>query len=226
MSRKFSITRCALLALIFLAATVHATAQEDFLTREEVDAVRDAQEPEKRIPLYLEIADMRLGAMRAALGSAKSNAGRAVQKSLEQYTQILEAIETTMADARERRSPFPKAMELLKIRLPESQQFLESLDNDASPIYADYQFTLEESIAVTEELLEDVAKGMFPEVDERTAPTEFPSAPPRPDNPRERPRPSTDGQEGPPRKRPAAPPSSSDPAPSPEEGPPRKSDRQ
>ncbi|MSO19112.1 MAG: hypothetical protein EXQ56_01395 [Acidobacteria bacterium] len=222
--------RCALLALIFLAVAVHATAQEDFLTREEVDAARDAQEPEKRIPLYLEIADMRLGAMRAALGSAKSSAGRAVQKSLEQYTKILEAIETTMADARERRAPFPKAMELLKTRLPESRQFLESLDNDASPIYANYQFTLEESIAVTEELLEDVAKGMFPEVDERTAPTEFPAAPPRPDNPRERPRPAAgkDGEEGPPRKRPAPPASTSGaaPAPSPEEGPPRKSDRQ
>lgn len=187
--------------LVFLALSCHAAfAQDDFLTREEVDAVRDAQEAEKRIALYLEIAEMRLAGTRAALGSAKSGAGRAAQKNLVQYIKVLEAMETTILEARESRSPFPKAMKLLETRLPESQRFLESLDNDASPLYADYHFTLEEAIAVTEEITEEIARGMFPEVEERQSPKEFPAAPPRPERnePRESPKPPA--EEGPPRK--------------------------
>jgi len=190
--------------LVFLALSCNtASAQDDFLTREEVDAVRDAQEPEKRIALYLEIAEMRLAGTRAALGSTKSGAGRAAQKNLVQYIKILEAMETTILEARESRSPFPKAMKLLETRLPETRRFLESLDNDASPLYADYRFTLEEAIAVTEELTEEIARGMFPEVDERQAPKEFPAAPPRPErternDSRESPKPPA--EEGPPRK--------------------------
>jgi hypothetical protein len=38
---------------------------------------------------------------------------------------------------------------------------------------------LEEALAMTREQLEDAAKGQFPEVEERTPPTDLPSRPPR-----------------------------------------------
>jgi hypothetical protein len=213
--------------LVMTCAPVWGVAQSgDFLTKDEVDAVRDAQEPEKRIRLFLEIAEIRLGAIRAAIAAVKSGAGRTAQKKMTEYTEVLEALETTIAEARSRRTPFPKAMELLKQKLPAAKQFLESLDNESSPLYADYQFTLDEALDVTEEVFEDIEKGMFPEVDERTAPNEFPSAPPRTDERRRPPSaPATGEESGPPRKPGAssAPPQSAPPQ-SPEEGPPRKSD--
>jgi hypothetical protein len=160
------------------------------------------------------------------MASSKAGAGRAVQKSLTQYSLVLEALETTIFDARERRSPFPKAMELLKTRLPDSQQFLESLDNESSPLYADYRFTLEEAVAMTEELAEEIGKGMFPEVSEREPPTRMPSAPPPERERRAAQRPTPEDEEsGPPRK-PGASATPSSQAPSPEDGPPRKSNRQ
>lgn len=195
---------------------------DDFLTKDEVDAVRDAQEPEKRIPLFLEIADIRLGSIRAALNNAKSG-GRTVQKKMTEYTEVLEALETAIAEARQKRSPFPKAMELLKKKLPEVRQFLESLDNENSPLYADYQFTLDEAVDVTEELIAEVEKGMFPEVGERSAPNEFPSAPPRQEERRREPAKPAPGEESGPPHRPRA---SSTPSQSPEDGPPRKNPRQ
>ena len=212
-----------LLAVACVMAAPKGWAQrgEDFLTKDEVDAVRDAQEPEKRIPLFLEIANIRLGSIRAALNNTKSG-GRMVQKKMTEYTEVLEALETTIAEARQKRSPFPKAMELLKAKLPEAKQFLESLDNDSSPLYADYQFTLDEAVDVTDELIAEIENGMFPEVGERSAPTEFPSVPPRPDERRREPAKPAPGQEsGPPRK----PGASSAPSQSSEDGPPRKNTR-
>ena len=210
----------ALVVAVWVMAGQRGWSQrgDDFLTREEVDAVRDAQEPEKRIPLFLEIADIRLGSVRAALNNAKAG-GRTAQKKMSEYTEVLEALETTIAEARQKRSPFPKAMEMLKKKLPEAKQFLESLDNESSPLYADYQFTLDEALEVTDELIEDIEKGMFPEVDQRTAPKEFPAVPPRPDERRRDPaKPAAGEESGPPRK----PGASSAPSPSPEDGPPRK----
>lgn len=223
-------TRAAALLILLICLSIAAprvAGQDDFLTPDEVDAVRDAQEAEKRIPLYLEIAQIRLGAIRAAIASVKSGAGRTAQKKLGEYTEVLEALETAISDARARRSPFPKAMELLKTQLPEARQFLDSLDNESSPLYADYQFTLEEALDVTEELIEDIGKGMFPEVDQRSAPTDMPSAPPRPADQNERrraPSPAPGEESGPPRKS-GAPASPAPEARSPEDGPPRKSDR-
>lgn len=215
--------RLAVALLLTLASVAFPgwTAQDgDFLTPDEVDAVRDAQEPEKRIPLYLEIVDIRLGAIRGAIAAVRSGGGRTAQRKLEEYTLVLEALETTIHDARQRRSPFPKAMELLKAKLPEARQFLESLDNENSPLYKDYQFTLEEAVDVTRELIADVERGMFPEVDERSAPTDMPAAPPREE--RRRPPERAPGDEdGPPRRSGAR----AAPAPSEQDGPPRKSDR-
>jgi hypothetical protein len=199
-----------------------ALAQDDFLTHDEVDAVRDAQEPEQRIPLYLEIADIRLGSIRAALASVKPGAGRAAQKKLVEYNLVMEALETTIDDARTKRSPFPKAMELLKKKLPETKNFLESLDNDNSPLYADYQFTLKEAVDMTADMIAEVARGMFPEVDARDAP-KLPSAPPRPEERRKPAAPAPGDEGGPPRKAGAR---QEPTSPSPEDGPPRKSNRQ
>jgi hypothetical protein len=211
----------ALLLGAALLAPARLAAQDgDFLTADEIDAVRDAQEAEKRIPLYLEIAELRLGAIRAAIASVKPGAGRTAQRKMTEYTRVLEALETAIFDARERRMPFPKAMELLKTKLPEAKQFLESLDDESSPLYEDYQYTLEEAVDMTGELVAEVERGMFPEVDERTAPKEFPAAPPREE--RRKPSvPSPTDEGGPPRKAgaPAA------PAPSEQDGPPRKSNR-
>ena len=61
----------ALLLGAALLAPARLAAQDgDFLTADEIDAVRDAQEAEKRIPLYLEIAELRLDRKSTRLNSS------------------------------------------------------------------------------------------------------------------------------------------------------------
>ena len=103
--------RALLFSVVLLGFLIPVHAQDDFLTRGEVEEVRDAQEPDKRLELYLLIAQRRIDAIKTALSSKKSAAGRTTQKSLEEYTAILEALETTLEDGREKRAIREKDLE-------------------------------------------------------------------------------------------------------------------
>jgi hypothetical protein len=158
------------LALASLFAGGLALAQDDFLTDGEVTIVRDAQVPEKRVLAYLDFAQRRLDAVRTSMASGKSTIGRSVQASLGEYIHILEALEQTIEEARERRAPLEKALELVTTRGGEFLKYLQSIHTESSPAWKDYQFTLEEGIEMTRDQLELAAQGAYPEVEERTPP--------------------------------------------------------
>jgi hypothetical protein len=197
-------SRCALLIAAFLGFLGPANAQDDFLTRGEVDEIRDAQEADKRIELYLIIAQRRLDAMKADFAAGKPGAARAAQRNLRDYTAIIEAVEGTLEDGRENRTVREKGLKQAEERKVEFLKYLESLDSAGAPGYEEYRFTLEEAIAVTEEVLANVREGTFPEVQQREPPR-LPSAPPRetqaaPSREPQESRPAND-EEGPPRRR-------------------------
>ncbi|MGH9783628.1 MAG: hypothetical protein ACRD88_05535 [Terriglobia bacterium] len=185
----------ALLLAGILGFLAGGNAQEDFLTPGEVNEIRDKQEPEKRLVLYLDLAQRRLDAIKENTAAAKPAAGRAVQKSLREYTSILEALEVTVEEGREKRAFRDKDMKQAEERESGFLKYLQSLDAEKSPGYDDYRFTLEEALAVTEEVVAEGKKGAFPEVLGREPPR-LPAAPPR--EPRGNP-PAGD-EEGPPRR--------------------------
>jgi hypothetical protein len=182
-----------------------ANAQEDFLTRAEEDEVRDAQEADKRIELYIEIAQRRLDAIKADFTASKTGAGRSAQRNLRDYTAIIEALEGTVEDGRADRALKEKPLKQAEERKAEFLKYLQSLDSPDNAGYQEYRFTLEEAIAVTEEVLANVRQGTFPEVQQREPP-QLPSRPPREAqappsrDAQEAPRPAGD-EEGPPRRR-------------------------
>jgi len=170
-----------------------AGAQGDFLTPQEVDDVREAQEPSKRVLAYLLFAQRRITAIKEGIASLKEGAGRDAQKNLKEYIAILEALEGTIQDARHARSPLEKPIKEVEKRIGEFMTYFESLQ-PTSPGFRDYQYTLEEAIEMTRESLADAKKGAFPEVQEREPPRLPATPPPKPS--------SKDSQEeGPPRKR-------------------------
>jgi len=181
-----------LLATWVSAAPSAALGQRDFLTPQEVDDVRDTQEADKRILLYLEFAQRRVDAVKQALATTNPRRGQAVRKNLSEYNLILEALNHTREDARENRIVVEKALKEVEKRGREFAEYLELLRSESSPGYADYRFTLEEALAMTEEEVAEARKGSFPEVEGRTPPVEFPASPP-PRQPSE--------EEGPPRRR-------------------------
>ncbi|MBI4465050.1 MAG: hypothetical protein HY647_10125 [Acidobacteria bacterium] len=172
-------------------AGMAAWGQEEFLTAGELDAVRDTQEPGKRIVLYLDFAQRRLDAVRENLSSTKPNPGQAVQKNLREYYRVLEALNTTIETARDKRVPVDKPLGEVEKRGGEFLKYLQSLQSKSSPGWSDYRFTVEEAIDMTQDEIAEAKKGSFPEVKEREAPR-LPATPPQTKD--------RSGEEGPPRR--------------------------
>ena len=186
----------ALLLILLGGFLIPGNAQEDFLTPGEIEGLRDKQEPDKRLILYLDFAQRRLDAVKENLASKKAGAGRAAQKNLKEYISILEALEVTVEAARDKRVMTDKVIKETERREGEFLKYLQSLDAEGSPGLEDYRFTLDEAIATTEEELADTKKGAFPELREREPPRLPPKPPPLPStNDRKQ-----QQEEGPPRK--------------------------
>ena len=185
----------AFLLVVWSGLLIPGNAQEDFLTPGEIENLRDKQEPDKRLILYLDFAQRRLDAIQENLASKKAGAGRAAQKFLKEYTAVLEALEVTVEAAREKRVMTDKILKETERREGEFLTYLRSLNAESSAGFEDYRFTLDEAIVMTEEGLAETKKGSFPELREREPPR-LPATPPPPPRTNDR----KPDEEGPPRK--------------------------
>jgi hypothetical protein len=136
-------------AALLCTALVCLAQDRDFLTPDEVEQVRDAQEPNARMALYIRFAKMRMDLVQNYL--AKEKAGRSIfiHNALEDYSHIIEAIDTVSDDALRRHKEIDKG---LLVVLDAEKDFLDKLNKiqDASPKDLQrYKFVLTEAIDTT-----------------------------------------------------------------------------
>jgi RNA binding exosome subunit len=138
-------------SLTLLACTVGlCLAQDrDFLTPDEVEQVREAQDPNERLALYIRFAKQRIDLVENYL--AKEKAGRSIfiHNTLEDYSHIIEAIDTVSDDALRRHKDIDKT---LIVVLDSEKEFLDKLNKiqEANPKDLErYKFVLTEAIDTT-----------------------------------------------------------------------------
>src|SRR5262245_2408243 len=85
-----------LLCCLLLAAPL--AAQRDFLNADEIDQVKEAQEPNLRLKVYVDIARQRLDMVKNLLGKDRPGRSLLIHDALEDYGKVLDAIDT-VADA-------------------------------------------------------------------------------------------------------------------------------
>jgi hypothetical protein len=138
----------------FFAIGIPAFAQKDFLTSDEVEKVREAQLPNDRLKLYALLARQRLDQLDRLLAKEKKGRSLTARELLEQYSEIIDAIDTVSDDALKRGVDIAEGATAVT---DSEKRFLAQLQKikDHAPTDLDlYDFALKEAIASTSDSLD------------------------------------------------------------------------
>ncbi len=141
----------ALLCFLFAAATCLLSAQEDrdFLSPNEVQQVREAQDPNDRLVLYVHFAKQRMDLLQQYIAKEKPGRSIFIHNALEDYSRIIEAIDSVSDDALRHNRPIDKGTLAV---LEAEKDFIAQLSKiqDSQPKDLDrYSFVLQTAIDTT-----------------------------------------------------------------------------
>jgi len=134
----------------FLVLSFSAAAQErDFLTADEVDQVREAQEPNARLKLYVQFAKQRIAMVQQFLSKDKPGRSVFIHDTIEDYSHIIEAIDTVADDALKRRVAIDEGMKMVAAAEGEMLAALQKIEDTSPKDLARYDFVLKNAIDTT-----------------------------------------------------------------------------
>ena len=142
------------MTLLGMALALPLAAERDFLTADETDQVRLAQDPNERLKLYVHFAEQRLDLLKQMFASKKPGRSALIHDTLDDYSKIIEAIDTVTDDALKRKVAVDEGVTAVakaeKEMLPVLKKFEESRQND----FSRYEFSLKQAIETTTDSLE------------------------------------------------------------------------
>jgi len=145
----------ALLVCLLIAAPL--AAQRDFLTADEVDKVRDAQEPNLRLKLYAQFAHERVDLVKSLMNKDKAGRSALIHDTLDEYCKILDAIDTVADDALARKLDVKAGLDAVAAQEKEMLPYLQKVQDSHPRDMERYDFLLKQAIDATADSL-DAAK--------------------------------------------------------------------
>jgi hypothetical protein len=142
------------LIVAVVASVVPAFAQREFLTNDEIDKIREAQEPNLRLKTYILFARQRIDQLQQQVAKDKKGRSLTIRQLLEDYAQIIDAIDTVSEDALKRKVDISQAVDAVaeaeKKFIPILQKIEESRPHDLDM----YEIALKDAIGNTSDSLD------------------------------------------------------------------------
>jgi hypothetical protein len=137
------------LCLAICSATFALAQDHDFLTPNEVDQVRESQEPNQRLLLYVHFARQRMDLLDQYLAKEKAGRSLFIHNTLEDYSKIIEAIDSVSDDALRHNLPLDKGLVAVEAAEKEFLDKLNKIQESAPKDFERYKFVLEAAIDAT-----------------------------------------------------------------------------
>jgi hypothetical protein len=138
-----------ILCLATCSALVLQAQEKDFLTANEVEQIREAQDPNDRLLLYVHFAKQRMDLIEQYLAKDKPGRSIFIHNTLEEYTKIIEAIDSVSDDALRHNRPLEKGTIAV---INAEKEFADKLAKvqESNPRDLDrYKFVLDEALDTT-----------------------------------------------------------------------------
>ena len=147
--------RPRILSILLAAAALLAAQGRDFLTADEVDQIRlTAQEPNARLSLYATFARLRLDMVKQSLAKEKPGRSGFIHQTLDDYTKIIEAIDTVADDALKRGATITEGISSVAEAERRMLVDLKSIEDSEPGDIERYKFVLTTAIETTQDSLE------------------------------------------------------------------------
>jgi hypothetical protein len=157
------------LAILLVCAACGFAQERDFLTADEVDQIREVQEPNARLKLYVLFARTRLALLEQFLSKEKTGRAALIHDTLEDYTHIIEAIDTVADDALVRKLPLDVGMKEVATAEAEMLTKLQKIEETAPKDLARFEFALKNAIDTTSDSKELSEEDLHARAGELTA---------------------------------------------------------